>query len=36
MRIYKSFDEIDYNRKTILTVGTFDGVHHGIRKLSVN
>jgi len=29
MNIYKNFDEIEYNPNTILTVGTFDGVHRG-------
>lgn len=37
MKIFKTFDEIDYNKETILTVGTFDGVHIGhqfiIKKL---
>jgi len=31
MNIYKSFDEIPYVKNTILTVGTFDGVHLGHR-----
>ena len=29
MNIYKNFNEIEYNPNTILTVGTFDGVHRG-------
>lgn len=29
MKIYRSFDEIDYNKNTVLTLGTFDGVHQG-------
>jgi riboflavin kinase/FMN adenylyltransferase len=29
MNVYKNFEEIDYNKNTILTVGTFDGVHLG-------
>lgn len=37
MNIFHSFDEITYDENTILTVGTFDGVHRGhrtvIRKL---
>ena len=33
MNIYKSFDEIPYNHKTILTVGTYDGVHSGHQKI---
>ncbi len=28
MRVFRGF-EIDFNKKTILTVGTFDGVHKG-------
>jgi riboflavin kinase/FMN adenylyltransferase len=29
MRVFRGFEEIDFNKKTILTVGTFDGVHKG-------
>jgi len=29
MNIYRNFDEIDYKKETVLTVGTFDGVHKG-------
>ena len=29
MSVYRSFSEIDYNPNTVLTVGTFDGVHKG-------
>lgn len=29
MKVYKSFDKIPYIKNTILTVGTFDGVHLG-------
>lgn len=29
MKVYNSFDEIKYEKNTVLTVGTFDGVHKG-------
>ncbi len=29
MKVYNSFDEIKYDKNTVLTVGTFDGVHKG-------
>lgn len=38
MNVYRSFDEVPYQKNTILTVGTFDGVHRGhqiiIKRLS--
>lgn len=33
MRIYRTFEDIEYNANTILTVGTFDGVHLGHQKV---
>jgi riboflavin kinase/FMN adenylyltransferase len=29
MRVFRGFEEIDFKKETILTVGTFDGVHKG-------
>jgi len=29
MKVYRDFDEIDFDKNTVLTVGTFDGVHRG-------
>jgi riboflavin kinase/FMN adenylyltransferase len=33
MRIFRNIDEIDIKQSTALTVGTFDGVHLGHRKV---
>jgi riboflavin kinase/FMN adenylyltransferase len=33
MKIYHSLDDIPYNDRTALTIGTFDGVHRGHRAI---
>jgi riboflavin kinase/FMN adenylyltransferase len=33
MNIYRTFDDIEYDNNTMLTVGTFDGVHKGHQML---
>ncbi len=33
MRVYRDIDEVDYDKCTAVTVGTFDGVHLGHREI---
>ncbi|MFH1049858.1 MAG: bifunctional riboflavin kinase/FAD synthetase [bacterium] len=36
MRVYRTFEEIEYKKETVLTVGTFDGVHIGHQLIIRN
>lgn len=33
MNVYRKIDEIDYDKNTVLTLGTFDGIHLGHRAI---
>ena len=33
MRVFRNLDEIEYNKNTIVTLGTFDGIHLGHKEI---
>ncbi len=33
MNVYRSIDDVPYQKNTLITLGTFDGIHHGHRAI---